>query len=441
MAETEERSVAATNGPGDEQSGQQPPLEVPPLSETLPYSKETQVQIQKFYKKRAKLPGLYTYTSSGNLDIKDTKGTGSINLLRFTPLEPAYRDAQEQMRLDGIAEVETALEAAKSVLREAWTSGMSGSGSGTGMPQTTAPRLPAILRANQDVADLEARRTALRSAIRAPVNLSNPDTRQILLDQPYETRKLYGGKDPFGQEVAQMLYRDFPPTRFYGRYIPDEEAKAQPKSQEAPDETEFRKPLKDGRQARIVFDTENPVNGFLSPMWPIEFTFKETRYFTALQAYEAERARELGQTALRETILKTRSPRTIRILTKTSTENPADAKGLWLAIYTAAYQQHPELQARLLATGTDAIVFADMRAGPSGTALSEKDRGILDPTMWKGENAAGLAQETVRSRLREATLSEAPVEEAKEAVVSEEEQAAAKVGAIINSKRGGGRQR
>jgi hypothetical protein len=61
--------------------------------------------------------------------------------------------------------------------------------------------------------------------------------------------------------------------------------------------------------------------------------------------------------------------------------------------------------------------------------------------MWKGENAAGLAQETVRSRLREATLSEAPVEEAKEGVVSEEEQAAAKVGAIINAKRGGGRQR
>lgn len=433
MAETEERPAAAT---GDEQQ-QQPPLEVPPLNEIHPYSKETQVQIQKFYKKRDKLPGLYTYTSSGNLEIKDTKAAGSINLLRFTPLEPAYRDAQEQMRLDGIAEVETALEAAKSLLREAW---MSGSGM-SGMPQTTAPRLPAILRANQEVADLEARRTALRSAVRAPVNLSNPDTRQILLDQPYETRKLYGGKDPFGQEVAQMLYRDFPPTRFYGRYIPDEEAKAQPKTQEAPDETEFRKPLKDGRQARIVFDTENPVNGFLSPMWPIEFTFKETRYFTALQAYEAERARELGQTALRETILKTRSPRTIRILTKTSTENPADAKGLWLAIYTAAYQQHPELQARLLATGTDAIVFADMRAGPSGTALSEKDRGILDPTMWKGENAAGLAQETVRSRLREATLSEAPVEEAKEAVVSEEEQAAAKVGAIINSKRGGGRQR
>jgi predicted NAD-dependent protein-ADP-ribosyltransferase YbiA (DUF1768 family) len=412
MAETEQQSGAAVPQP--------PPLEVPPLSELTPYSKETKTQIERFYKKRAKLPELYGYTTTGNLDIKDTAATGTVNLLRFTPLEPAYRDAQEQTRLDGIAELEGEIATAKGALRDAWTTGAVG----------------AILRANQDVTGLEARRAALRSAVRALISMENPITRDILLDQPYETRKLIpASTDPFDKEVVKMVYRDFPPTRFYGRYIPDEEAKALPKPQDAPDETEFRKALKDGRQARIVFDTENPVNGFLSPMWPVEFTFKETRYFTALQAYEAERARELGQTELRETILKTRSARTIRILTKSSTENPVDAKGLWLAIYTAVYQQHPELQTKLLQTGTDAIVFADMRSGPSGTFLSEKDRNILDPAMWKGENAVGLAQETVRTRLREATLAEAPAEEAKEGVVSEQEQAAAKVGAIINARR------
>ena len=92
---------------------------------------------------------------------------------------------------------------------------------------------------------------------------------------------------------------------------------------------------------------------------------------------------------------------------------------------------------RLLETGTDSIVYADARPGPSGVGVSDKDTAVLDPTKWKGENAAGLAQETVRSRARESTLEEAPAGNATEGVVTEEEQAAAKVGAIINARRNG----
>jgi len=92
----------------------------------------------------------------------------------------------------------------------------------------------------------------------------------------------------------------------------------------------------------------------------------------------------------------------------------------------------------LLATGSDTLVFADSREGPSSIGLAEKDSAALDPAKWKGENAVGLAQETVRTRLREGTLEEAPqAEEVDAAVITEEEQAKAKVGAIINARRGG----
>ena len=51
----------------------------------------------------------------------------------------------------------------------------------------------------------------------------------------------------------------------------------------------------------------------------------------------------------------------------------------------------------------------------------------------------GVAQETVRTRMREGSLEEAPqATEVDAAVITEEEQAKAKVGAIINASRRGG---
>ena len=395
-----------------------------PVAELHEYSKEARNAMKNAYE------GRVSYTDQGNLKLDD----GELTLMSYIPLEPSNRDAMEQERLDAIAALEEEIVQARNVLREAHNSGL----------------VPSILRANQAVTELEVRRTAKRSAVRELIHLDNPPTRDILLDQPYETRKLVyastlpyqyytegkkgeKAKDPFEKEVVQLLLRDFPPTRFYGRYVPSEQAR-KAASTEAPEEA-FRQTLKDGRKARIMFDTEDTINGFMSPMWPVEVTLNNTRYFTALQAYECERAKELGNDTLRAALLKTRSARMVRTLTQKITDHPADAKGLWLSIYTALYQQHPELKARLMEIGTDAIVYADARPGPSGIGISDKDMAVLDPTKWKGENAVGLAQETVRSKERESVLEEAPAGTVTESVITEEDQNAARVGAIINSRR------
>jgi hypothetical protein len=161
-----------------------------------------------------------------------------------------------------------------------------------------------------------------------------------------------------------------------------------------------------------------------------------TRYSSAIQAYEAERAKELGMNELRASLLKTRSARTIRLMTRAVKGHPSDAKGLWVKIYTEIYQQSPALKQKLLATDTDTFVYADIREGPSGIGLAEKDSAALDPAKWKGENAVGVAQETVRTRLREGTLEEAPEGDVRESVITEDQQKKAKVGAIINARRG-----
>jgi predicted NAD-dependent protein-ADP-ribosyltransferase YbiA (DUF1768 family) len=197
-----------------------------------------------------------------------------------------------------------------------------------------------------------------------------------------------------------------------------------------------RRRLRDGRMARIFFDVDDGPNMFLSPCWPVEFTMEDTRYFTGMQAFEAERAREAGQEGLRANILRTRSTRTMRFLTKKFETQPKAVKDLWLRIFTAIYQQHPELKERLLNTGTDALVFADIRQGPSGAGFGEQTKEILDPARWTGENALGLALETLRYQFREGTAKEAAETDApNESVITEEEQQKAKVGAIIQAKK------
>ena len=433
MAETEDVDAAAPAALEAPTDGEGVPLDT--LLEP-PYSAETLEKMTLFFQKRKKDVETFTYTPEGDLQIKAGARVpeGIIQLKRFLQLEPAERMALEEHRLGQLAQLEEEYEAAQETLREAWTN------------YAVSGGVRAVIAANQKVAELDTRRNAVRSASQSIVHDKNPVTRDILLDQPYETRKLFQAKDPFEEKLFRLVIHDFKPEQGYGKYVADElvpgaeAALAADAAEGGPDETAFRQTLTDGRKARIFFDTTSSINGFLSPMWAVDFIMDETRYVFALQAYEAERARELGKEDLRKAILGTRSPRTVRMATQgkkgEKAVHPADARGLWMKILTAIYQQHPELKEKLLATGTDSLVYADDREGPSGIGST----AALDPTKWKGENLVGVCLESIRTRLREETLEEAPAEVAKGGAITEEEQKKAKVGAIINARRfGGGR--
>jgi len=413
-----------------EQPGQEPPQQAekqpiePPQD---PYEPAVHDSIKAFFRKRSKKGGLerYTFTPDGDLEIKDPAGT--IQLKRFLPLEPADREALEEFRLDTMAVLEEEYDKERRILRDAWEDYYN-----TGETRE-------VLAANKRVAELDARRCSIRSAIRDIVPIENPVTREVILNNPYETRRMYKMNDPFDQELMRLCFYDFKPEHDQGKYIVEQNVAAELSGgggdAEQPNELLYRQTLKDGRRARIFFDKDADVNGFLSPMWPVDFTMGDTKYCMALQAYEVERARELGMNELAASLLKTRSARMIRLMTVKVKAHPANAKGLWLKIYTEIYQQTEALKMRLLTTGTDTLVYADVREGPSSIGLAEKDSGVLDPTKWKGENAVGLAQETVRTQMREGELAEAPVNADAKGVITEEEQAKAKVGAIIQARR------
>jgi ribA/ribD-fused uncharacterized protein len=423
MAEREEKTQAAVDqGQGQ---GQKEQINLPPPG--LPYSKEQIEKMKTFFNRRKKNPANYRFSKKGDLETLSKTGEveGTIYVKSYVPLTPGEREFREQARLDRISAIEEEYEAVLISLRTAIESG----------------NRRDILEINTRVSEIDRKRNAARSALRETMTIDNPVTKEILFEEANETRRLLGKeKDPFDKKLVRLSLRDFALYDFYGKYVdkedaPDAAAAATANSATTFQETDYHKKLKDGRIARIFFEESIPLHGFLSPMWPVEFTLDETRYFTAIQAYEAERAKELKMEKLRQDILNTRKPRTIRILTKKVTDHPADARGLWMKILTAVYQQHPELMEKLAATGSDTLVYADPREGPSGIGLSEKDAGVLDPTKWKGENLVGIALETIRTRSREDTLEESAEGPVKESVITEEEQKKAKTAAIINAAR------
>jgi len=283
----------------------------------------------------------------------------------------------------------------------------------------------------------------VRYGSRDIVSIANPEVRDILFDQPYEARKLISeGKDPFGKELAKLIVLEYPYNDFYGSYVESETVEplgdADGSMDTAPQasETNVRQLMKNGKYARVFFEADESANGFLSPFWPSEFTLDDVKYFTGLQAYEVLRAEESGNLELKKSLLGTRSTRTMRFLTKKLEFQPKAPKDVWLRIFTALYQQHPVLKEKLLKTGADTLIFADIRKGPSGTGLGERDAGILIESRWLFENAVGKALEALRYQLREGTAAEAATNTApKEAVISTDEQSAAKTGAIIGAKK------
>ena len=418
-----------------------------------PYTEETLKAMRQFYMGLSIFPDRFVYSSTGDLEIKEvaaepggkkkrtklgTVGPGVVQLKRFIPLEAEERAALEAWRAERLAQAEQEYETGMTTLRTALTA--FATAQMTGEPVLALKE--AVVAANARVKELDILRNTVRSAIREIEYIENPPANQILLGQPKETRKLFKQDDAFDGELVRMMYYEFPAEQSYGKYVPDEAAPAAAAAaaEDAEgiraEEAGFRKKLKDGRIARVFFDPKkSPVNNFLSPLWAAKLVIRETQYNFPLQAYEAERAKELGKEDLRRAIMQATSPQTIRLATRKETGHPADARGLWLEIYTAVYQQNPVLKEQLLATGTDALVYADSREGPSGVGVEEESPSALDPTKWTGENVVGTVLETLRTRMREETLAEAPVGAVNEHAITEEEAAARRVGAIVNAAR------
>ena len=407
------------------------------IRDVSPYSEDQEKRITAFYKKKERFPELFTTNKAGNLTVYNKAGTleDTVVLKTFVPLDPASREVLEQERKDALGEAEARYESALETLRAALEQ------------YRLVGEVQPALAAQKAVSEADQVLTRIRYGTRGIQSIKNPEIRSIQFDKPKEVRKMFKDKDPFDKELYRVVVKELPLMKSYGTYVEtvaetEAAAEAAAEGEDRASDATVRQKLRDGRWARIFYEADDGPSGFLSPFWPVEFTMESedgttVRYFTASQAFEYARAKEAGQEGLMKTILQSRSTRTMRFLTKKLTVQPKNSKGLWLRIFTAVYEQHPELKAKLLATGTDAIVFADVREGPSGTGFGERTKETLDPSKWTGENAVGFALETLRYQMREGTAAEGTAvgAETDAAVITEEQQAAARTGAIIGQRK------
>jgi ribA/ribD-fused uncharacterized protein len=412
----------------------QAPVQVPLIPSDIPYDTKTATQIKSFYRFQRKKPDQYKKGEDGSLNLykKDGSLETSIQLKSYRPITSEERDDMERFRLEKLAALDVIYEEKRRVLLKAYAD-----------YKTTGNAL-AVVRANGEVNTVELQRVQARSAVRGVKQIPVPKTNEVMFDEPYEQRKLFGaseifgGKDILNEGIFVLERRNFPASLFYGRY--ENFGAAVPTQEGATGTTEGEATVRltTGMTARLFFQPEDPQNGIFSPLWPVDFVYKETQYSSAFQAYEASRMEEQGQMEVRAKILKTRSARTIGIQTRKFPAPAKNPQALWTGILTDLYAQHPELAEKLVQTGQDALVYADPVAGGGGVGLSADNTKILDPANWKGENIVGRVLESVRAGSRETGAAEAaPPPEAKEKVISVEEQEAAKKAAIIRAKRGG----
>jgi predicted NAD-dependent protein-ADP-ribosyltransferase YbiA (DUF1768 family) len=402
------------------------------ITTTPPYSDDVVKRIKTFFKNRAKNPRAYTYGEAGDLVIFSKSGSqeDTIALKSYVNHDMETLNKRDASRLDAIGAAETEYETAFKKVRETYAAFKR-----TGVKQP-------FLAAQKAMADADALLSRVRYGSRSIQSIANPEVRDVLFDQPYEERKLISeAKDPFKKELARLIVLEYPYMDFYGTYV--EAADVAPTGdadavfeEVGISEALVRQTMKNGQFARIFFESEEGPNGFLSPFWPVEYTLEDAKYFTGLQAYEVLRAEEAGNLELKKSLMGTRSTRTMRFLTKKLVNQPKVPKDVWLQIFTAIYQQNPILKQKLLATGTDRLIFADLRKGPSGTGLGERDAGNLTQSKWLYENAVGAALEALRYQFREGSAAESAINASpSNAVISTDEQSAAKVAAIINTKK------
>lgn len=418
--------------PPTEVAAQPTKPEVPPA---VPYDAKVATQIQSFYKLKSRKPDQYRVGDDGSLNIYTKTGEleSSIKLKSYRPITTEERSVMESYRLDKLAGLDIIYEQERRNLIAAYAD------------FKTTGNATAVLLANKRVMDIELQRVNTRSAIRSVKTIPVPKVNEVIFDQPNEARKLFGyhnslgSKDMILEGIFVLERRNFPASLFYGRYEDTPEAAAAAKEVAAEGEGGAESSqsvrLKTGLIARLFFRPEDPHNGILSPLWPVNFIHKETQYACAYQAFEAERMAEQGQTEVRAKILKTRSARTVGIQTVKFTVPAKNPTATWTGILTDMYTQHPELLEKLLATGQDSLVYADPRAGGGGVGIGADNKKVLDPSNWKSENVVGKVLESLRATFREqGKVEAAPPPEAKESVISEEEQEAAKKAAIIRNR-------
>ncbi len=348
-------------------------------------------KMKLFYRYRAKNPSFFVYTAEGNLEIKEGNAAKLpamvIPLRAFGQLRPEELEEIERKQMEEQAKIEESYVNKMRELRTAYDA------YNPLVPESIAT----IVRLNEELREISVTRNTILYPERWTSVIESIDTRKILLNMPYEERKM-------GYPV--YLFKRYGLSREDANGHYREHGEAAPESME-------------GGGTVVIFLTnpDDPNSGHFHPAFEREFVFNETKYVSPYQAYETERFKEFDDDTMVKRLLGTRSSKTIRNLVTEEKRQPSFPIQLWEEILEAFYTQFKDAAEKLKETGSARF-------------------HMMDKLIGSPEYANALAN--VRTKIKERDTDVAPIADTiKQSVISEEEQKKAKVGAIINNFRRG----
>jgi|UniRef100_A0A6C0IDZ2 hypothetical protein len=384
----------------------------------FPYNEETQLKIQAFFKskvrkpnKRSKAKQYYTVSEKGDLNILDESKTviSTIPLQYYRDYSKEELDNLEKERREAIIKVEEEIESNKKLFRE------------TNDMETK-------FNINSEIQVLELKRSSLISPYKSIKDVKSIDIKDIILEEEKEKRKM-------GDLVYQVVTRNFPLWKLYGKYTVSKEVLdvVQQKGVRLELGEVF---LTNGRVARLFNKEDDEYNGFLSIYLVKEFIYNDINFSSPYQAFEYTRLKLLKQDELAEKLLTTRSVRSIRHWVKETRTMVPETKQLWEEILKEFYTQNSDLMKKLLETKDAILSFVSKAKYLGGIGIDIEDEDRFDTSKWKyKDNIVGDVLMNLRkemSQLPEEGQTK-QVSDYEDSVVSEEEVQAKKKAAIINT--------
>jgi ribA/ribD-fused uncharacterized protein len=391
-------------------------------------------ELNDFFENRSLRPEFYTYDPKGNLIIKEeliptgkkrSKADIVPGVVRQTFTVPPYRpitqeerDVYEGKRIDTVRKLEEEYDTELTKLRELYDNYHNGMGD---------VKKEQIVAANEKIAAIDAQRHAAMYPVRQSYKISRLPITSVLLDAGYDKGKTFGDS-----EIIFLRRSTVPLDKLYvteGTEIMPEAPVSNEENSNSGFESSggglktstnntFAQQLAKDLKIILFAQPEDNEYGFLSTFYPVEFVLNGIKYFTVEQVLAAEKARLFLEDELRNRILKTRAPRSMRTMANNIVRKNIEQTGGMRAIELhewenkvradvlknatlAKFKQHPDLKERLLATGDSILALSDSREKRDGTGVSINDPIAAKPQEWKGGNRYGHILMEVRSLLRE----------------------------------------
>jgi len=144
----------------------------------------------------------------------------------------------------------------------------------------------------------------------------------------------------------------------------------------------------------------------LSNMYEAPFQVDSVTYPTVEHYFQWSKAKQFGDGAIADKILKTPSPKAVKALGRkvkdfVKEEWDKTKDGVMRTAVKAKFIQHPDLKTKLMETGVRPIGEASARDKYWGIGTSADTSKAKDPTKWPGKNVLGRMLADLRTELKE----------------------------------------